>query len=154
MEKEEIIRILKECMISAVTFMYKWLTTDAEILGYILAILHILVSTTLLLCTCLAHTIYPIWQFKLGCYICMVLVWLQHIFLNVCIFTVAELSLTKLIPPSNIYLSYFYSKLLGTSLSDAMTRLVTGETIAVSCFTLELLSILINHIYTLYDIQL
>jgi hypothetical protein len=153
MEKEELIRLLKEWMISAVTFLYKWLTTDAEILGYILAVLHILVSATLMICTGLAHTVYPIWQFKLGCYISMLLVWLQHIFLNVCIFTVAELSLS-LVPPSNIYLSYFYSKILGTSLSEAMTRLVMGETIAVSCFTLELISILTNHIYTLYDIQL
>ena len=153
MEKEELIRLLKEWMIIGVTFLYKWLTTDAEILGYILAILHVLVSTTLIICIGLAHTVYPIWQFKLGCYICMLLVWIQHIFLNVCIFTVAELSLS-LVPPSNIYLSYFYSKILGTSLSEAMTRLVMGETIAVSCFTLELISILTNHIYSLYDIQL
>jgi hypothetical protein len=154
MEKEQVIRILKEWMISAVTFMYKWLTTDAEILGYILAVLHILITTTIMVCLVLSHSIYPTWQFKLGTYVFMVGTWLQHIFLNVCIFTVAELSLTQLIPPSNIYLSYFYSKLLGTSLSEAMTVLVTGETIAVSCFTLELLSLLMNYIYTLYDIQL
>lgn len=154
MEKEEVIRFLKEWMIHGVTFLYKWLTTDAEILGYILAVLHVLISFTLMLCTCLAHTVYPTWEFKLGCYICMVLVWLQHIFLNVCIFTVAELSLTRIIPPSNIYLSHVFSTLMGTSLSEAMTRLIMGETITVSCFTLELLSILMNHIYSLYDIQL
>jgi hypothetical protein len=154
MEKEEVIRFLKEWMISAVTFLYKWLTTDAEILGYILAVLHVLISSTLMLCVGLAHTIYPIWEFKLGCYLCMVLVWLQHIFLNVCIFTVAELSLTQIIPPSNIYLSHIFSTLMGTSLYEAMTRLIMGESIAVACFTLELLSILMNHIYSLYDIQL
>jgi len=154
MEKEQVIRILKEWMISAVTFMYKWLTTDAEILGYILAVLHILITTTIMLCIPLSHIVYPTWQFKLGTYFFMCGTWLQHIFLNVCIFTVAELSLTKLVPPSNIYLSYFYSKLLGTSLSEAMTVLVTGETIAVTCFTFELLSLLMNHIYSLYDIQL
>jgi len=154
MEKEEIIRFLKEWIISAVTFLYKWLTTDAEILGYILAVLHVLISTTLMVCVGLSHTIFPTWEFKLGCYLCMVLVWLQHIFLNVCIFTVAELSLTKIVPPSNIYLSQIFSTLMGTSLSEAMTRLIMGETIAVSCLTLELLSILINHIYSLYEIQL
>jgi hypothetical protein len=154
MEKEQVIQILKEWMISAVTFMYKWLTTDAEILGYILAVLHILITTTIMICAILSHTIYPTWQFKLGTYIFMCGTWLQHIFLNVCIFTVAEVSLTKLIPPSNIYLSYFYSKLLGTTISEAMTRLVSGETIGVLCFTLELVSLLMNHIYTLYDIQL
>jgi len=154
MEKEKLIQLLKEWMIFIVTFLYKWLTADAEILGYILAVLHILISTTLLLCSALAHTIYPIWEFKLGCYLCMVLVWLQHIFLNVCIFTVAELSLTRIIPPSNIYLSHIFSTLMGTSLSEAMTRLVMGESIAVTCFTLELLSILMNHIYSLYNIQL
>jgi xanthosine utilization system XapX-like protein len=154
MEKEELIRLLKEWMISAVTFLYKWLTTDAEILGYILAVLHVLISTTLMISTLIAHTVYPSWQFKLGCYICMILVLLQHIFLNVCIFTVAELSLTRIVPPSNIFLSQIFSTLMGTSLSEAMTRLVMGETVAVSCFTLELISILMNHIYSLYDIQL
>lgn len=57
MEKEELIRLLKEWLVSAVTFLYKWLTTDAEILGYILAVLHILVSATLMICTGLAHTV-------------------------------------------------------------------------------------------------
>jgi len=172
MEKEEIIRLLKEWMISMVTFLYKWLTTDAEILGYILAVLHTLISASLIFCITLSHTIYPIWEFKLGCYLCLLLVWLQHIFLNVCIFTVAELSLIQIVqpsniyvshiftkvaqlePPSNIYLSYIFSTLMGTSLTEAMTRLIMGETVAVSCFTLELLSILMNHIYDLYGIQL
>jgi len=154
MEKEQLIALLKEWLVSSITFMYRWLTSDGEILGFILAVLHILVAGTLLLSSFIAHTIYPTWQFKLGTYICTVLVWMQHVFLNVCIFTVAELSLTKLVPPSNIYLSYFYSKLLGTNLSEAMTRLVMAETIGVACYSLELFSILINHIYSLYDIQL
>ena len=153
MKKEEIIHFLKEKMISSVTFLYKWLTSDAEILGYILAVLHVLVAGTLLICIGFAHTIYPTWQFKLGCYIFTVMVWLQHIFLNVCIFTVAELSLSKINPPSNIYLSHLFSLLMGTNLSDAMTRLIMGETVAVIWFSLELRSLLSIYIYSLYDIQ-
>jgi hypothetical protein len=83
----------------------------------------------------------------------MVLVWVQHIFLNVCIFTVAELSLS-LIPPSNIYLAKFYSFFLGTNLSDALTRLVMAETIGIVCFGLELLSLICEYLYNLYNIQL
>lgn len=136
-------------MITSVTFLYKWLTTDAEILGYILAVLHCLISITLILCIIFSHTIYPTLGFKLATYICMLLVWLQHIFLNVCIFTVAEISLIKIDTPSNLYLSHVFSVILGTSLTEAMTRLIMGETIAVSCFTLEMLSILMNYIYDL-----
>jgi len=154
MDSQDIIHLLKDFMISSITFLYQWLTSDGEILGFILAVLHILVSCTLLICSILSHTIYPIWQFKLGAYICMVLVWLQHVFLNVCIFTVAELSLTKLVPPSNIYLSYFYKKLLGENIFEAMTNLIAAESIGIGCFTLELVSILSAHIYSLYDIQL
>jgi len=154
MTKEELIKLLKEILVFSVTFLYKWMTTDGEILGYILAVLHVLISTTLMICIGLSHTIYPIWQFKFGTYICMVMVWLQHIFLNVCVFTVAEISLTKIVPPSNIYLSYIFSKLLGTNLSEAMARLVMGETIAVVFFTLELVSLFSEHIYSLYCIQL
>jgi hypothetical protein len=151
--KEKIILYLKDTMISSIKFMYKWLTNDAEILGFILAVLHILVSISLLLCSFLAHTVYPIWQFKLGTFFFMVLVWLQHIFLNVCIFTVAELSLS-LIPPSNQYLAYFYSFFLGTNVSEALTRLVMAETIGIACFGLELISLFCEHLYTLYNIQL
>lgn len=150
----EIIQVLKESMISSTRFLYQWLTTDGEILGFILAVLHVLVSCSLLFCNVLAHTIYPIWQFKLGVYICMSLVWLQHLFLNVCIFTVAELSLTKLTPPSNLYFAYVYKKLLGENIFEAMTNLIAMETIGIGCFTLEMISILSAHIYSLYDIQL
>ena len=136
-------------MIAGVTFLYKWLTTDAEILGYILAVLHCLATTTLLFCIIFSHTIYPTLGFKLATYVFMVLIWLQHIFLNVCIFTVAEISLIKIDTPSNLYLSHIFSVILGTSLTEAMTRVIMAETIAVSCFTLEMLSILMNYIYEL-----
>lgn len=151
--KEQIISYLKDSMIFGIKNLYYWLTNDAEILGFILAVLHILVSVTLLLCSFLAHTIYPIWQFKLGTYVLMCIVWLQHIFLNVCIFTLAELSLS-LIPPSNEYLAYFYSFFLGTTLSEALTRLVMAETIGIICFGLELLSLFCEYLYNLYNIQL
>jgi hypothetical protein len=151
--KEQIISYLKDSMIFGIKKLYYWLTNDAEILGFILAVLHILVSVSLLLCSFLAHTVYPIWQFKLGTYFFMVLVWLQHIFLNVCIFTVAELSLS-LIPPSNQYLAYFYSFFLGTNISEALTRLVMAETIAIVCFGLELISLFCQYLYSLYNIQL
>ena len=146
--------ILQQWLISAITFGYKWLTTDAEILGYILAVLHVLVATTLMVCYTLSHTVYPTWQFKLGLFVCLLVVWLQHIFFNVCIATVAELSLTKIQAPSNIYLSYVFNKLLGTTLSDVMIHLVLCETVAVYCFGLEMVSLLANYIYTIYNYDL
>jgi hypothetical protein len=140
MNKQEIIDYLESFLRNSISFLYKWLTTDGEVLGYIVAVIHILFSTTTLLCFIYSHTIYPIWQFKLCVFICMLIVWLQHIFLNVCIFTVSELKLTNGTFSSDIYLSYFFSKLLGTKVEDAMSLLVLCEFVSLTCFSLELIS--------------
>ena len=150
--KQEIIDYLELFLRNSIGFLYKWLTTDGEVLGYILATIHILISTTLLFCSVYCHTIYPFWPFKLGVFLCMLIVWLQHIFLNVCVFTVAELRLTNFIPPSNIYLSYFFSKLLGTNVEQALITLVLVETVGVVCFFLELISELSLYLYKLNGI--
>ena len=77
----------------------------------------------------------------------MLIVWLQHIFLNVCIFTVSELKLTNGTFSSNIHLSYFYSKLLGTKVEDTMSLLVLCEFTTLTCFSLELISELSLNLY-------
>jgi hypothetical protein len=147
MNKQEIIDYLEFILRNSIGFLYKWLTTDGEVLGYIVIIIHILCSITIFLCIIYSHTIYPLWQFKLGVFICLLLVWLQHIFLDVCIFTVSELKLTNGTFSSNIHLSYFFSKLLGTKIEDAMNLLVLCEFITISCFSLELISELSLYLY-------
>jgi hypothetical protein len=147
MNKQEIIDYLEHFLRTLIGFLYKWLTTDGEALGYIVVIIHILLSITTFFCFIYCHTIYPIWQFKLGVFICMLIVWLQHIFLNVCIFTVSELKLTNGTFSSNIHLSYFYSKLLGTKVEDTMSLLVLCEFTTLTCFSLELISELSLNLY-------
>jgi len=154
MNKEEIVNYLESILRNSITFSYKWLTTDGEALGYIVATIHILVSFTTLLCSIYAHTIYPIWQFKLGVFMCMLTVFLQHIFLKVCIFTVSELKLTNGKFSSDIYLAYFYSKLLGVKVEDSMSLLVLCEFVGLLCFFLELLSEFCLHLYKINGIFL
>ena len=41
MNKQEIIDYLEFILRNSIGFLYKWLTTDGEVLGYIIIIIHI-----------------------------------------------------------------------------------------------------------------
>ena len=58
MNKQEIIDYLEYFLRNLIGFLYKWLTTDGEVLGYIVIIIHILCSITTFLCIIYSHTIY------------------------------------------------------------------------------------------------
>jgi len=140
MDKEIVIQFCEKSIRQTVTFLYKWLSEDAEVLGYIVAVIHVLVATTLGVSVLLAHTIYPVWQFQLGTFMCMFIVWVQHIVLKVCVFTIAETNLSSF-APSNIYLAHFFSSIFGSNIHDALTTLVLVETVMVGCFSLELIAL-------------
>jgi hypothetical protein len=154
MDKEKIILLLETWLRVLVTFFYNWISTDGEVLGHILAVLHVLCALTLAISIVFAHTIYPSWQFQVFTFICLFFVWAQHIFLKVCIFTAAELKLTISHSPSILYLSKVFSSIFGTTLDNALTNLVLVETIIVACFSFELLSMLSLYLYSLHGIQL
>ena len=154
MEKEQIISFLEECLRTLITFFYNWISNDAEVLGHILAVVHVLWALTLTFSVIFAHTVYPSWQFQLFTFICLFFVWAQHVFLKVCIFTAAELKLTISHSPSILHLSKVFSSIFGTTLDNALTNLVLVETIIVICFSFELVSMLSLHLYSLHGIQL
>jgi len=152
--KEQIISYLKDSIISSIKFLYCWLTTDGEVLGYILGVIHVTLVVTLSIAGILAHTVYPALWFKVFVFAWMFVTCLQHIFLRVCVFTVAEEKLTNMIAPSNIFIFYIIQKVLNIQIPDILTIFVLCETIIVSCFGLELLSYFSLYIFSLCGIQL
>jgi hypothetical protein len=154
MDKEEIISFLEKWLRILVTLFYNWISSDGEVLGHILAVVHVLFATALGISIVFAHTIYPCWEFQIITFVCLFFVWAQHIFLKVCIFTAAELKLTISHSPSTNYLSKLFSSIFGTTLDNALTNLVLAETIIVGCYALELLSKLSIYLYSLHGIHI
>jgi hypothetical protein len=143
-EKSE--RYLREL----VTFLYSWLTTDGEVLGYILGVWHFVVCVTIFAMIIVSHTVYPVWWLQLVSFVCLFLIWLQHIFLQVCIVFIAERKLTNKEPP-------FYEivrNILHIEPIQFTLHFVIAETIAVGCFGLELVSKLSVFLYEYYDVTL
>ena len=141
MNREQIVSYLESRLRYGITMMFSWLSTDGDILGYILSVVHILMFTALASSIVVAHTVYPVIWFQCLSITVLILVWLQHIFLKVCIVTIAEKSFTNKFAPSDPILKELFSYLFRTDLNDALTTLVLVETVMVGCFSLELLSI-------------
>jgi hypothetical protein len=95
LNKEVIIEKIKNGIITLITFVYSWFTHEGEILGYILGVFHIIISTTIGIFIILSHTFYPEFSLQVVVFICLFIIWLQHIFFNICIVIVAEQRLTK-----------------------------------------------------------
>ena len=97
--KEKTIEYLETSFRDLVRFLYQWISTDGEVLGYILGIWHVMVCITIFISIIISHTIYPSFWFQLGVFISMFAIWIQHIFLQVCVVFVAEITLTNNEPP-------------------------------------------------------
>lgn len=134
-DKEKITNFLQTNLKKLVCFFYGWFTTDGEILGYILGIWHIIVCITIFVCILLSHTFFPFVWFQLGCFLCLFIIWCQHMFLHVCVVFLAEIDFTKKHPP-------FYAvieTITGCKLEEYQLPFLLVETTAVGCFFLELL---------------
>jgi hypothetical protein len=135
-DKEKTIHLLQTNLKTLFCALYGWFTTDGEILGYILGIWHIMISVGLILCILLSHTFFPNIWFQIGCFLCLFCIWLQHIFLHVCVVFLAEIELTKKHPP-------FYTvieNIAGFKLENYQLYFLLVETTAIGCFFLELLA--------------
>jgi hypothetical protein len=143
-EKSE--RYLREL----VTFLYSWLTTDGEVLGYILGVWHFVVCITIFVTIIISHTVYPVLWLQVLSFIFLLLIWLQHVFLQVCIVFIAERNLTKKEPPFyEIVRNLFHIEPLQFTL-----HFVVAETIAVGCFSLELIANLSVFLYEYYGVDI
>jgi len=133
-EKDSFIQSSVEFLKHIIQFLYKWLTTDGEALGYILGYIHFMLFVLLLLGILISHTIYTnIWlQFTIVCVICVI--WLQHIFLKVCVSIVAEKEFTNSISPFHELLETVFQ----ISTNDFTNYFIVAETVALWCLFLEL----------------
>jgi hypothetical protein len=139
MDREKIISFLEKYIRIIVTFLFSWISADGEVIAYVLAVLHILMFVMLSTSIFLAHTIYPVFWFQVVTTAILIIVWFQHIFLKVCVVTVAESKLHKIEAPSTPYLSQIFSYILNTDLNSALTTLVIAESVCVMCFSLEII---------------
>ena len=133
--KEKIIECLQTSIQKLICFFYGWFTTDGEILGYILGIWHIIICITIFVCILLSHTFFPFVWFQLGCFLCLFVIWCQHICLHVCVVFLAEFDFTKKHSP-------FYTvieNITGLNLEDYQLPFLLVETTAVGCLFLELM---------------
>jgi len=122
-----------------ITFFFQWLTNEGEILGYILGAIHILFAASLLTLVFASHTIFPETIYQLVAFICLVLVWVQHLFLNVCMFTYTERRFSGQ-PPSDYILNELLANFFGIHQDKLLGSMVLIESVAVWCFGLELLA--------------
>jgi hypothetical protein len=135
-------------VVSMIQEFQSWFSTQGEILGYILAVFHFIISAGLLTLVVISHTIYPSVWLKLFVFTCLFLIWLQHVVLDICIVTVWEKNLTtgSLTPFHRIVKDIF--AMFNLTLSDYDTYLLIVEGVAVGCFGLELISHLAVYLMT------
>ena len=127
---------------------YSWFFTKGEILGYILAVFHFIISAGLITLLIISHTIYPSVWLKLFVFICLFLIWLQHVVLDICIVTVWESQLTtgEVTPFHRIVKDVL--SMFNLTLADYDAYLIITESVAVGCFALELISHLCVYLMT------
>jgi hypothetical protein len=133
-----------------VTFLYSWLTSDGEVLGYILGVCHFVISITISVMVVVSHTIYPIVWFQILVFILLFIIWIQHIFMKVCISIVAEQKLTQKEPP----FFQIIRDILQIQPNEFVNYFLVAETTWVGCFGLELLAKLSLFIYEYYGVNL
>lgn len=123
-----------------------WFLIKGEILGYILAVFHFIISAGLVTLLIISHTIYPSVWLKLFVFICLFAIWLQHVVLDVCIVSVWEKQLTTggITPFHRIVKDIM--AIFNLTLDDYDTYLIITESVAVGCFALELISHLSSYI--------
>jgi len=148
--REIIIEKIAIFLNNIITFLYQWLTTDGEVLGYILGTIHVILSIFILVCVFVCHTVYPVFWFQCVVFIWLFLIWIQHVVLKVCVVIVAEKGLTKNHSPYYEIMGEFLNKIFNIQLSDFVTYLLVAETVAVACFGLEIVSVFSAHIQKIY----
>ena len=145
-----VVEKLENYTINTISFLYGWISTDGEVLGYILGVIHFVTSTMILMMVVISHTLYPSFWLQLCAFICVFIIWIQHIFLKVCIYIVAERRLTNHEPP----FFKIIRDVLGINTDEFISYIVTAETVAVGCLGLEIISKISLYTYHFYGIEI
>jgi hypothetical protein len=137
--KEYIIEKLQFFTKRVFSFLYQWITTDGEVVGYILGFMHVFTSILVLVCILICHTIYPVFWVQCVVYSWLLAIWIQHVVLNVCIITLVEKDFTQKDSPFYLILGDIL-KLLNIDVYQVLNYIVVAETVAIACFGLEIVS--------------
>ena len=146
MDKEQTLNFLVNVLKKFIIFIYSWLTTDGEILGYILGLCHAMLAFITFSLLIVSHTIYPSIWLQSIVLIILILIWIQHLVLKVCIITVAEEELTGKDAPFFAIIKDL-SNFFNISLDLLITNIILIETTVIACFSLALIgrfSLLLN----------
>ena len=138
-DRKIIIQFLQKHIVQSIRFLYNWFTTDGEILGYILAVFHVMISVGVFSMIIFSHTIYPTFYFQAITFLVLFIIWIQHVLLRVCVYVVAEKELTQTISPYSELIKEFLNKYNITS-KQFITYFIITETVGLGCFGLELIS--------------
>jgi len=151
MNREEVIELLSSKLKKLIIFLYSWISSDSEVLGYILGVAHFITAILIVIVLFVSHTIYPALWLQGVVLFGLILIWLQHLFLKVCISTIAEEEFTKGGSPYfklvEDLISFFNIKL-----AAYLNNILLIETIAVACFSLSFIgriSVLIHNYYNI-----
>jgi hypothetical protein len=154
MDADTVINILEQNIRNTISFSFQWISEDAEALGYILSVLHLLGTIAIGMCIILSHTVFPVLWFQIFSFALIFIVWVQHIILKVCVITVAESVFTSSVAPSNRLLSFIYGMIFGNDFNEPLNILVLAETVLVFCLGLELTAKLAEYLYKINGIIL
>ena len=137
--KEYIIERLHFFTKRVFSFLYQWITTDGEVVGYILGFMHVFTAILVLVSVFVCHTIYPVFWFQCVVYSWILAIWIQHVVLNVCVITLVEKDFTQKDSPFYLILGDIL-KLLNIDVYQVLNYIIVAETVAVACFGLEIVS--------------
>ena len=152
-DKEKTIDYLETKLRNLIGFLYSWITHDGEILGYILGVLHFMISLIIFILLFISHTLYPALWLQGFALFCMSLIWFQHVILKVCISIVAEEKLTNGRAPF-FGIVYDITNIFRVPLDRFIENLLLAETISVACFTLAFIGRISVYIHEYYHVKL
>lgn len=153
LNKEKLQETLETFFTSFVRYIYSWLSTDGEVIGYIIGIYHMLIAVCIPLLVFISHTIYPNIWLKLYTFLCLFLIFAQHLIFNVCLMIPMEERLTK---QKTIFYPLIETVLdpLKITVQQFITYIVIAEGFTTLCFGLELLSEFSRFVYKCYGIDI
>ena len=70
-DKDDLVENLEAQLRYLVTFAFRWLTNEGEVLGYILGALHFMLFVVLVILVIASHTIHTNFWFQLSIFICI-----------------------------------------------------------------------------------
>jgi hypothetical protein len=112
-----------------------------EWIGYAMAILHMFITSTLILLIVVSHTVYHELWLKILLFVILFSVFIQHVLFDKCILTVLEKQITtQEQSPFHDILDKLLSK-IGLTLEDYERHIVVIEGVASFILGLEVLSL-------------